>query len=1127
DCNTSGVPDECELQGNDCNSNAVPDECDIAGATSADHNSNGVPDECEGPPTVIEQVPDGVIHQPISFVDVTFSDQIDGSTFGAEDVELVGPAGDIPVDPPVREDGNRWRISFAEQSDEGFHDLVIGPDVISLAGHGMTEAYAGEFCLVMSEMAFQVIDLDPVVTTVAPLMSAEVTFSRTIDAATFTVDDAVLVAPSGPVLIDSVTLLATNVFELTWAPQSEEGNYVLRIGPDIADVCAGLMDQDMDGTAGEVPDDVFEGTIMLNTSPPQIVSHNPAGVVNVPFGFLEVTFDEIIDPASFTMSDVELSGPGGSVAINSVLAQSGTVYRITFPSQTANGDYTFTIGPDILDQAGSSMTVAYQPTIAVALPDLAVTQIINPSAAGTGQTISVNWTVTNVGPFDAFGAWVDRVYLSDDAEVGGDVLLGSFSQSGPVVSGGDYVRIEMVTLPHDVLGAYWIVVVTDANNAVPESGTPDNNSAVGGESLLISDATDPETAITSGPGDGTSVNTTEVTFGWSGSDNATPTGQLEYSYCLAPVATGCDPAGGPFSASTTDSFGDLTEADSPYIFKVVARDEAGNVDPTPAQRSFSVDLTPLTVLSHSPNGVVNDAVCAVEVTFSEPANGFGAGDVTLTGPSGAIAVTTVVGAGSAEVFEFRFACQSQDGVYNFSVGPNIFDPAGNPMAEPYTGSFSIALPDLTPISLDVPSNGVSSGQIEVNWAVLNQGASSVTSAWKDAVYLSDDSAWGDDTLLGEFGFSGTLEVASTYNRTQNVTLPIMFEGTYWIIIVVDSRGNVPEQQEGADNRLVSAQSLEIVLPPYPDLQVGEMTGPPSAWPGQQVTLCWTVTNSGDESTGAVLWKDTVYFSTDQVIDLPFTNMWGIYDPGDAVLGSFDNQSSLGSGESYQQCRSVTIPSDVVGCYYFLARTDSLNQVFEYQPGLDAEANNDGGIESCCDVEMMPPPDLRVTMVNAPASGWSGQAFTLTWEVTNAGQSATPVHYWQDSVYLSLDETLDSSDTRIYTIPEGYPGDYMPPGHSYTRTYTYPLPRWIDGDYYVFVLTDSANHVNEQGWEGNNDWHDSTPMTINLTPPPDLEISYLSVSESALAGSSVVVDWMVTNYGGSTTYGHSQNPTVVH
>ncbi|MCK4661167.1 MAG: hypothetical protein KAV82_16725, partial [Phycisphaerae bacterium] len=49
----------------------------------------------------------------------------------------------------------------------------------------------------------------------------------------------------------------------------------------------------------------------------------------------------------------------------------------------------------------------------------------------------------------------------------------------------------------------------------------------------------------------------------------------------------------------------------------------------------------------------------------------------------------------------------------------------------------------------------------------------------------------------------------------------------------------------------------------------------------------------------------------------------------------------------------------------------------------------------------------------------------------------------------------------------------------------------------------------------------------LTPPPDLEISYLSVSESALAGSSVVVDWMVTNYGGSTTYGHSQNPTVVH
>jgi len=44
DCNSSGVPDDCELVGNDCNSNGTPDDCELAGN---DCNSNGVPDDCD------------------------------------------------------------------------------------------------------------------------------------------------------------------------------------------------------------------------------------------------------------------------------------------------------------------------------------------------------------------------------------------------------------------------------------------------------------------------------------------------------------------------------------------------------------------------------------------------------------------------------------------------------------------------------------------------------------------------------------------------------------------------------------------------------------------------------------------------------------------------------------------------------------------------------------------------------------------------------------------------------------------------------------------------------------------------------------------------------------------------
>ncbi len=55
DCDTNGVPDECETAQEDpgipspvdCNQNQIPDGCDLASGESEDTNSNGIPDECE------------------------------------------------------------------------------------------------------------------------------------------------------------------------------------------------------------------------------------------------------------------------------------------------------------------------------------------------------------------------------------------------------------------------------------------------------------------------------------------------------------------------------------------------------------------------------------------------------------------------------------------------------------------------------------------------------------------------------------------------------------------------------------------------------------------------------------------------------------------------------------------------------------------------------------------------------------------------------------------------------------------------------------------------------------------------------------------------------------------------
>jgi len=44
DCDTDGLPDDCEP---DCNANGQNDDCDLSGGTSDDCNTNAVPDDCE------------------------------------------------------------------------------------------------------------------------------------------------------------------------------------------------------------------------------------------------------------------------------------------------------------------------------------------------------------------------------------------------------------------------------------------------------------------------------------------------------------------------------------------------------------------------------------------------------------------------------------------------------------------------------------------------------------------------------------------------------------------------------------------------------------------------------------------------------------------------------------------------------------------------------------------------------------------------------------------------------------------------------------------------------------------------------------------------------------------------
>ncbi|NWF77845.1 MAG: Ig-like domain-containing protein [Chloroflexi bacterium] len=96
------------------------------------------------------------------------------------------------------------------------------------------------------------------------------------------------------------------------------------------------------------------------------------------------------------------------------------------------------------------------------------------------------------------------------------------------------------------------------------------------------DTTPPNTEVTSGPS-GT-IDYDDVIFTWTGVDNVTPTSGLVYSYYLQ----GYDSDWSAWTSDTTKQYTDLPDGD--YTFKVKAKDQAGNTDPTPAERSFTVEV---------------------------------------------------------------------------------------------------------------------------------------------------------------------------------------------------------------------------------------------------------------------------------------------------------------------------------------------------------------------------------------------------------------------------------------------------------------------------------------------------------------------------------------------------------
>ena len=80
--------------------------------------------------------------------------------------------------------------------------------------------------------------------------------------------------------------------------------------------------------------------------PPNVVGQTPTAAVPGPLASIEVTFDDPIDPTTFSIEDITLFAPDGALFVpEETTSVSSFIWRIDFAPQVLSGTYRVSIGP--------------------------------------------------------------------------------------------------------------------------------------------------------------------------------------------------------------------------------------------------------------------------------------------------------------------------------------------------------------------------------------------------------------------------------------------------------------------------------------------------------------------------------------------------------------------------------------------------------------------------------------------------------------------------------------------------------------------------------------------------------------------------------------------------------------
>ena len=776
-----------------------------------------------------------------------------------------------------------------------------------------------------------------------------------------------------------------------------------------------------------------------------------------------------------------LGGSGEDEGYGIAVDASGSAYVVGL---TRSGDFPSAVG---------SLSGPEDAFVAkLSEPDLVVSTLTVPAAAGEGEQITITDTTRNNGSVTA-AASTTGFYLSTDNKLSAnDTFLGS--RAVPELGAGEESTVDtQLTLPTPLTpGTYFLFAKADDEDAIGESFESNNKTK-----KTINIGSDLSVTAVTVSSSGLTLTITDTTKNIGGAAIAvstatkfvlvTPSGEVPLgSRTVGPLTAGQE--------STTSTDVQIPANTTTGTYTVAVRADAdGAVTETSetnnektASLAVGIDLvvSALTVpgsagagatVSVTPTIQNKGAITAPASTtefFLSKTNTIDASAVSIGTQA---APELAPGATSAVAASVTIPSNTTAGSYFIiakanNVAPLATETNANNNTRART---SVIGPDLT-ISFVSPSSATSGPgkTVTIKDSTKNIGAGTALAS-TTKFFFSTDAIWDPtDTELGQRSVPQLTPGTDNFNSTGVVlTIPTgTAAGSYFIIV----KANAGATPIGETNTTNNTSSIPVTVVGA-DLVVSSLTV--SVGAGGSLSITDITKNQGTATAGASITR--FHFSTDGTFD----------EATDPVLGE-RNVGQLAAGASSEATTTLSLPAGTApGSYTIFARADATGLVAESD-----ESNNRRARAI----------DTRGSDLTIPSLSFKfGTGASLDVTDTTRNEGPATVGASTTAFYVSTDAAFGPGDAQIGTRAVVS----LAAGDQNTTVTTLSIPPTIaPGDYFLIARANAGTPPIGETNDANNTA--STPISIKA----DLVVESLTIPATAAAGATVTATGTIANNG---------------